>query len=58
VIIFALWVLQQMLVSAYRIKSPWYNPHFMPPDYYQTGSLLKDQGNSIIDLYNENAGLI
>jgi len=42
-----LFILQQMLLVAYRIKSPWYNPTFAPPDYYQRGSLLQDQGNNI-----------
>jgi len=43
----AIWIMQQLLLMAYRIKSPWYNPTFDPPDYYQRGSLLKDQGNNI-----------
>ena len=42
-----LFIAQRMLLAAYRIKSPWYNPGFMPPGYYQTGSLLSDQGNNI-----------
>jgi len=47
VCVLSLFILQRMLVAVYKIKSPWYNPMFMPPDYYQTGSLLKDQGNNI-----------
>ena len=43
----AIWIMQQLLLMAYRIKSPWYNPTFDPPDYYQRGSLLADQGNNI-----------
>ena len=43
----SLFVMQQLLLVAYRIKSPWYHPGFMPPSYYQTGSLLQDQGNNI-----------
>lgn len=42
-----LFVMQQLLLVAYRIKSPWYHPGFMPPSYYQRGSLLQDQGNNI-----------
>jgi len=38
---------QQFLIMAYRLKSPWYNPTFFPPHYYNTGSLLADQGNNI-----------
>ena len=45
--IFALWIMQKLLVIAYRKKSEWYNPGFMPPDYYATGSLMADQGNNI-----------
>jgi len=43
----AIWMMQQLLLIFYRIKSPWYNPQFAPPDYYQHGSLLEDQGNNI-----------
>ena len=42
-----IYLMFQMLLVFYRIKSPWYNPMFMPPDYYQKGSLLQDQGNNI-----------
>ena len=38
VIVFA----QQLLMACYRIKSPWYYPTFLPPAYYQKGSLLQD----------------
>ena len=41
-ILFSLFILQQIYIACYRIKSPWYNPSFSPPDYYTTGSLLKD----------------
>lgn len=33
-------VAQQLLLACYRIKSPWYYPTFLPPGYYQKGSLL------------------
>lgn len=46
-LLFALWVMQRLLVVAYRKKSEWYNPGFMPPDYYGVGSLMQDQGNNI-----------
>lgn len=42
-----IWIAQQLYLIGYRIKSPWYNPGFMPPDYYQKGSILMDQGNNI-----------
>jgi len=45
--ILSIYILQQLLLAAYRIKSPWYNPTFAPPPYYQRGSLLQDQGNNI-----------
>jgi hypothetical protein len=45
--LFTLFVLQKILLMIYKLKSPWYNPGFMPPDYYQTGSLAMDQGNNI-----------
>lgn len=34
VTILALWMMNHLLLSFYRIKSPWYNPQFAPPDYY------------------------
>jgi len=43
----SLFICQQLLLVSYRIKSPWYRPGFLPPSYYQTGSLLADQGNNI-----------
>ena len=42
-----LYVAQLLLVMCYRTKSEWYNPTFLPPGYYQKGSLLQDQGNVI-----------
>lgn len=30
----SLFMMQNLLVMAYRIKSPWYNPTFLPPSYY------------------------
>lgn len=39
-ILCAIWLMQHLLLSFYRIKSPWYNPQFAPPDYYQRGTLL------------------
>jgi hypothetical protein len=47
VCLFTLYVLHYCLTSMYIIKSPWYNPGFLPPDYYQRGSLWNDQGNTI-----------
>jgi len=46
-VIFLIWMLQQFLLMAYRIKSPWYHPTFWPPEHYGVGSLLEDQGNNI-----------
>ena len=40
--LFSLWIMQKLLVVAYRKKSEWYNPGFMPPDYYGVGSLMAD----------------
>ena len=40
VTLMAIYMMFQVLLVFYRIKSPWYNPSFMPPDYYQKGSLL------------------
>ena len=45
--LFTLYVLHYCLTEMYKIKSPWYNPTFLPPDYYQKGSLWSDQGNTI-----------
>lgn len=42
-----LYILQTTLHYVYKIKSPWFNPQFSPPDYYQRGSLAHDQGNNI-----------
>ena len=42
-----LFILQKILLMIYRLKSPWYNPSFLPPDWYQKGSLASDQGNNI-----------
>ena len=42
VTLMAIYMMFQVLLVFYRIKSPWYNPSFMPPDYYQKGSLLQD----------------
>jgi len=42
-----IYALQTALMMIYQIKSPWFNPGFSPPDYYQRGSLLQDQGNNI-----------
>lgn len=46
-ILLSLFLLQKIFLMIYRLKSPWYNPGFWPPDYYQTGSLASDQGNNI-----------
>lgn len=45
-----IWMGEQCLVIAYKIKSPWYNPTFLPPGYYQKGTLAEDQGNVITDV--------
>ena len=42
IIIACIFIMQKLYLVAYRIKSPWYDPSFMPPDYYQRGSLAKD----------------
>ena len=42
-----IYILQKVYIICYRFKSPWYDPGFLPPDYYQRGSLMKDQGNNI-----------
>lgn len=47
IILFTLFIMQKILLIIYRIKSPWYNPGFWPPEHYQTGSLTSDQGNNI-----------
>ena len=46
-VLMALYLLQMIYVAIYRFKSPWYNPVFSPPDYYQRGTFLEDQGNNI-----------
>lgn len=45
--IFCIFIMQKLLVVAYKKKSPWYNPGFMPPLHYGDGSLMEDQGNNI-----------
>ena len=50
IILIIIWMGEQALLMAYRIKSPWYNPTFLPPGYYQKGSLSEDQGNVIVDV--------
>ena len=47
VMLVAIYIMQSLLLQMYKIKSPWYNPGFMPPNYYLTGSLARDQGNNI-----------
>lgn len=47
ILVVILFILHKLYLVAYRIKSPWYDPQFLPPDYYQRGSLMKDQGNNI-----------
>jgi len=37
-----IYVFQKLLVVAYQKKSEWYNPVFLPPDYYGKGSLMED----------------
>lgn len=36
-----------VLVAIYKIKSPWYELNFYPPDDYVRGPLSNDQGNNI-----------
>jgi hypothetical protein len=43
----SLFILQKVFMIIYRFKSPWYNPTFAPPSYYQQGPLASDQGNNI-----------
>ena len=40
--LFAIFVGIQLLLVFYRIKQPWYNPGFFPPDYYTRGSVMSD----------------
>jgi len=30
----SIFILQQLILTCYKIKSPWYNPTFEPPGYY------------------------
>lgn len=36
-----------VLLSIYKMKSPWYGPTFAPPDDYVRGPLANDQGNNV-----------
>lgn len=47
VLVAVLYALHELYLHGYRFKYPWYSPQFLPPDYYQRGSLMKDQGNNI-----------
>ena len=47
VCLLCIYILQKVLIGVYKLKSPWYNPTFSPPDYYTTGPLARDQGNNI-----------
>ncbi len=40
-------ILVNIILFIYRIKSPWYGPTFMPPGHYARGPLSQDQGNNI-----------
>ena len=31
----------------YKIKTPWYQNNFMPPEGYMRGPIMRDQGNNI-----------
>jgi hypothetical protein len=42
IVLVIIWMGEQGLLMCYKIKSPWYNPTFLPPGYYQKGSLLED----------------
>lgn len=37
----------ELFLMCYRIKSPWYNSHFLPPSSYRRGPLARDQGTNI-----------
>ncbi len=41
------YVLVQLFLLCYRIKTPWYNTSFMPPQDYVRGPLARDQGTNI-----------
>jgi len=47
IMVLVLFALHELYLHGYRFKYPWYSPQFLPPDYYQRGSLMKDQGNNI-----------
>ena len=37
----------QMYVMCYRIKTPWYQNNFYPPEGFTRGPIMRDQGNNI-----------
>lgn len=37
----------QVFLLCYRIKTPWYNTSFLPPQDYMRGPLARDQGTNI-----------
>lgn len=45
--IIAVFILNELILLCYRFKSPWYGPTFYPPAHYNTGPLIRDQGNNI-----------
>jgi hypothetical protein len=44
VIFFVIFILHAIFMDIIKIKMPWYNPQFNPPEYYMTGWILEDQG--------------
>lgn len=49
-LIVVIFFLITLLNLAFQLKSPHYNPSFWPPEHYQTGPLMFDQGTVINDL--------
>lgn len=47
VMLLAGYVLVHLFLLCYRIKTPWYNTSFMPPQDYVRGPLARDQGTNI-----------
>jgi len=41
------YVLITAYIEIYKLKTPWYNPKFFPPQDYIRGSIMRDQGNNI-----------
>ena len=45
--IFVCFIGMVIYVSVYKIKTPWYQTNFWPPESYLKGPLMRDQGNNI-----------